>query len=1159
MNHSIVKFLFCVPLLIFGQTASNYHVDIFTVPSDSSVILFPLTKNFVLPSTIGVTVDSVLIQDYSYDRVSNSVTLSTIPVVPRITTIAIRYHYLPFRMKREYALRTITVKSDTAKSLRSMTAIATTDAGYSNLFGPELSKSGSINRGFLIGTNNDFTVSSGFRLQMIGKLSDEIDITAALTDENTPIQPQGNTQTLQEIDNVFVEITSPQYKATVGDFVYTQSGSEFFTVSRKLQGARIQAEYPDLFSGTQATVTGATARGKFNSLSIAGVEGVQGPYRLTGRNNERNIIIIAGSEKVYVDGTEMVRGENNDYTIDYGAAELTFTTRRMITGMSRIVIDYEYSDRQYTRNIVGIHSSTSLSNSFSISTNYFREGDDPDAPIDLVLTDDDKGLLRQTGNTTAIKSGVFDAGIDSNGIGKGNYRKIDTLINAMPVSFYRYEPGTSTSVYNVVFSVVGEKKGDYYREGIGRYTFVGIGSGNYSPVIVVPAPQLHQQYSLQTKYSIGKSFILDGEFAASDADRNRFSDIGDDLNSGHAYKFRLRYAPENIVVAGKNFGSLDVSLTERFVDSRYTPVDRINDVEFGRKWSTDSLLLNAVASEETREGKIVYTPIEGVSIQTGAGTLERGNQFSSRRYDGGIDIVSGALPKVSYFAEFITGDEKSSDTYSEWFRQKGFAEYSFSTVIPSMRFENERRTVKETISDSLFSPSFGFISYAPKLMVTGIPRVELSTEFEWRLNDGYSSGAVMRQSSSFTQSYAFILRETYDLSVSTHFTLRSLRFEPAFQSENTNQQTTLMKIQSRYRPLSGGVDIDLFYDVATQRTAALERVFYKVRKGEGQYVWNDANGNSIVDLSDENEFRPDRYDGEYNAIIINSDNFRPVINLKASSRIKIVPRQFLSGHRGVLGAIGNTVSSESFFRLEEKSTVQNFEKIYLLDHRYFLHPTTTLYGLQFMQHDLFLFENKSAYSFRVRYNQKVGLSRYSSGTEKNYSRERSLRSRFLVSNDLFNQTDIVWKDDNAITSSLLNQSRQIGTIAVITDISYKPETFIELGFKLETSQSTDRPGALPVIADYNGQSFRIVYGFRGNGQIRSDFSREEVVVQSQPVNYSIPYELTSGRETGKQFLWSIASEYRFTGNIQFSAQYNGRTTRSAGIIHTGRMEVRAFF
>ena len=51
---------------------------------------------------------------------------------------------------------------------------------------------------------------------MTGKLSRDIDITAALTDENTPIQPEGNTQNLQEIDKVFVELRTPHVTTTFG-------------------------------------------------------------------------------------------------------------------------------------------------------------------------------------------------------------------------------------------------------------------------------------------------------------------------------------------------------------------------------------------------------------------------------------------------------------------------------------------------------------------------------------------------------------------------------------------------------------------------------------------------------------------------------------------------------------------------------------------------------------------------------------------------------------------------------------------------------------------------------------------------------------------------------------------------------------------------------
>src|SRR5207247_1779133 len=66
-----------------------------------------------------------------------------------------------------------------------------------DLFGSNLQKSGSLLRGFTIGSNRDLTLNSGFRMQMAGSLTNDVQVVAALTDENSPIQPEGTTQTLQ--------------------------------------------------------------------------------------------------------------------------------------------------------------------------------------------------------------------------------------------------------------------------------------------------------------------------------------------------------------------------------------------------------------------------------------------------------------------------------------------------------------------------------------------------------------------------------------------------------------------------------------------------------------------------------------------------------------------------------------------------------------------------------------------------------------------------------------------------------------------------------------------------------------------------------------------------------------------------------------------------
>ncbi|MBK7868733.1 MAG: hypothetical protein IPJ75_18020 [Ignavibacteriales bacterium] len=99
-----------------------------------------------------------------------------------------------------------------------------------------MQKSGTLVRGFSFGTNKDLSLQSGLKLQLNGKLTDNIELVAALSDENTPIQPEGNTERLDEIDKVFIQITHPNAKAVFGDYDLFSNRGEFGKLNRKLQG-----------------------------------------------------------------------------------------------------------------------------------------------------------------------------------------------------------------------------------------------------------------------------------------------------------------------------------------------------------------------------------------------------------------------------------------------------------------------------------------------------------------------------------------------------------------------------------------------------------------------------------------------------------------------------------------------------------------------------------------------------------------------------------------------------------------------------------------------------------------------------------------------------------------------------------------------------------
>ena len=110
-------------------------------------------------------------------------------------------------------------------------------------------------------------------------------------------------------------------------------------------------------------------------VEFKGVDGKQGPYKLTSGDGGRDIVILAGSERVWLNGLRMVRGENNDYTVDYDIGELTFMPRHLIYFDSDIYVEYQYSDAQYNRSVLGTSMKRNLRNKGNIQLSWLREFD----------------------------------------------------------------------------------------------------------------------------------------------------------------------------------------------------------------------------------------------------------------------------------------------------------------------------------------------------------------------------------------------------------------------------------------------------------------------------------------------------------------------------------------------------------------------------------------------------------------------------------------------------------------------------------------------------------------------------------------------------------------------------------------------------------------
>jgi hypothetical protein len=1114
---------------------NNYSISHVTIVPNSEIICL---RNKILGK-----------DDYNFSYKTNTFKLSDSLAYSIFDTLFVTYETLDLGLKKDYKNRSLVIRYDTKAGDTLRVSKAEQQAFTSeSIFGSNIEKSGTLVRGFTVGTNQDFSLNSGLRLQLSGKLSDDIEVVAALTDENTPIQPEGNTERLDELDKVFIQIKHPLASGTFGDYQLQKKQGEFGFIDRKLQG--LLGEFN--VNNTSGYVAIASSRGRYTTNKFNGIDGVQGPYILSGINGERDIIVLAGTERVYIDGIEMKRGEANDYTIDYSNAQVTFTPKRLITSYSRISVDFEYTDRKYSRNFFGTGlQSKLLSNKLGVQFQYMREGDNQDAPIDISLSQQDKQILAAAGDNRnkAVKPGVSLALPDSLGNIRGLYVKVDTSINNAPFSYYRYDPGNPDAIYNVSFSFVGDRLGDYTRESLGNFLFVGKGRGTYLPVVYLPLPELKQVANLVVDLNPARDVSVSLEYAGSLYDQNRFSNLDDGNNYGYARNIFLKVNPQKINLGSLSLGKVGLSYKDRFIQNKFTSLDRIDEVEFNRYYNVSDTEQNV--NQELREIDLNLIPINLLNINSMAGFLNLGSNFNSTRFNNTVQFSDNKNFQVNYNFDYVK--TKNLSLRSSWLRQTGSAFYQLWKLKPGVDFLAENRRDKSDQKDSLLSTSLKYYEIDPFLNLVDLGGISLSAKYSMREDYLPLNGIMFDESKSLTQFYELSYNGIKQVSTTINFTYRIKKYKEIFKQQGLlNNETILIRSQTRlnlWDPIKG----DLYYEVSTQKSAKLQKVFVRVQQGTGNYKYlGDLNNNGVAD---ENEFEPTLFEGDYILVTVPTDQLYPVIDLKTNTKWRIEFAKMFDKN-SLAEKILSPLSSETLWRLEENSTEQHYSKIYLL-HLSSFQNDKTIFGSNYVQQDLFLFENNPDFSMRFRYSQMKNLNQYSEGVERGFNRERSLRINFKMVEEISNQTDLVNETDNVYAPSSSNRKRLITNNNITTDFSYRPERNIEVGFRIKSGRSEDDYPANPTVIDLNSQAVRLNLSFAAQGRLNIEIERDEL--NANTLQNFLPFELTEGNQIGKNYFLRVNFDYKISSNLQSTLSYDGRAQGKSPIVHTARAEVRAYF
>ena len=350
--------------------------------------------------------------DYQIDFYPGKITIVTPDATTDPYKLKITYRTLPFAIKEVYkrdlygeqnpdSLRfpsaeesSVKERSDETNRFLTDNRQLTTDNSSPDNQTSQLEVSGSQTFGISAGSGRDITPNQELRVNVEGNVSENISILALLSDQDLPIQPEGTTENIQDIDQKLVRITHPNMRGTLGDFEGSLGASEFIFFPRALEGVQVEGDFK---WGKFHLIPSAIPKGQSTSLVLRGEEG-RSEYRLTV--DGQYVIVKAGSEIVWLNGERMRRGENNDYVIrEYGDPIVEFNSKHLITSNDTIRIDFEYipEERAYQQNLYGLSSVFTLPGErVTLGASYAVEADlnQPEQAL-ITLRDTDLEALRQ--------------------------------------------------------------------------------------------------------------------------------------------------------------------------------------------------------------------------------------------------------------------------------------------------------------------------------------------------------------------------------------------------------------------------------------------------------------------------------------------------------------------------------------------------------------------------------------------------------------------------------------------------------------------------------------------------------------------------------------------------------------------------------------------
>lgn len=1019
-----------------------------------------------------------------------------------------------------------------------------------------LMSSGSIARGISVGNNQDLVLNSALNLQLVGDLSDDVRIVASISDKNIPIQPEGNTQYLTNINNIFITLYySDIAEINAGDVEMSSPASSFLVASKNLLGMHVQTKFSSWKRWNMKNdLGGGVAKGRHRRQKIDVSTGVQGPYRLYGENNEMGVVIIAGSERVYVDGVLMVRGQDRDYTIDYNTAEITFTTSQMISAEKRVYVDFEYADRHYTRyslftfNEFGIGEKRNV----KLRVNFLQEQDLRNQSIQPELNNKQKQFLAALGDEL---DDAYYVVADSTDYTPDRilYCMKDTIVDGVAYPLvYEYSTDSGKQLYSLSFTYMGPNKGSYVllrSTSNGRvFGWVapenGMLRGDYSPVLLLSTPKLVQMATIQADYHFWEKSSLKTELAISNYDQNLFSKNDDHDNAGFAYMLKLDHDQTLKSKTNRLPWRFCSQLDWQFVHKNFHAVESFRNVEFAREYNLTEDFSSRF-SEQMLHALLGFSNSKSSTFRYSLNWFSRISDYSAVKQE---VLTTNNFRNWNVDAKATLLLSKDSVQTSNYWTANTKVSHDFGKVEVGATELMEYNLFRDALSDSVRANSFAFNEVQLYVRNSDSSLYKYGIYYKNRIEYAARENKLSENLEIHEANAFFQFDRIKNQHFSTKFTYRCQHLGMA-SDRSADEHYFLGNIEYVGRFCKNAIVLNTYYETGSGMEQKKYYSYLKVAKGQGTHIWNDYNGNGLEEI-DEFEIASFQDEADYVKIWLTSADYVNTYNNQFTQSIQLRPAAVWNNKVGFRRFLAR-FSDVATLRTQLKHKMLNLNPFYnsLED--------TNLVGRIVNLNNTFSFNNSSskfAFDFVVQKLQNKNLLYYGYEVSSSDLQQVVLKSRPCSwlqirteythsiqrnqSEFLSGRTYSIEKHGVGGSLILLGLKRCNGKLSYIFEMKNNV-----LGFEWLKAHDVSASFEYRMAKKGTCEASARYVAIRGN----------------LDNNTAVSYQMLNGLAVGHNALWSVSYQLDVTDYLQLSLQYEGRASEGHKVVHTGSLILRAQF